>query len=161
MKTHTLQTFHAKTQGRETEVPQRQSLLACPQYRSLSSGPGLLRLARFGSAPLRFCMTVLFLGFVSLLPALSVSAQEVEDTIRIKTRVVFLEQAIGLRSDVQLDVVAPAAYKSSAPYAMSIFDRYLPPTLPNAPFIAIVVVSLNFLVDMAYAVLDPRIRYED
>lgn len=28
-------------------------------------------------------------------------------------------------------------------------------------FIAIVVVSLNFLVDMAYAVLDPRIRYED
>jgi peptide/nickel transport system permease protein len=27
-------------------------------------------------------------------------------------------------------------------------------------FIAIVVVSVNFLVDMAYAVLDPRIRYE-
>ena len=28
-------------------------------------------------------------------------------------------------------------------------------------FIAIIVVSVNFLVDMAYAVLDPRIRYED
>ena len=28
-------------------------------------------------------------------------------------------------------------------------------------FIAVVVVSVNFLVDMAYAVLDPRIRYED
>src|SRR5438045_7585802 len=28
-------------------------------------------------------------------------------------------------------------------------------------FIAVVVVSINFLVDMAYAVLDPRIRYED
>jgi peptide/nickel transport system permease protein len=28
-------------------------------------------------------------------------------------------------------------------------------------FIAIVVVSVNFLVDMAYAVLDPRIKYED
>ena len=27
-------------------------------------------------------------------------------------------------------------------------------------FIAIVVVGVNFLVDMAYAVLDPRIRYE-
>jgi peptide/nickel transport system permease protein len=27
-------------------------------------------------------------------------------------------------------------------------------------FIAVVVVSVNFLVDMAYAVLDPRIRYE-
>src|SRR6267378_2133506 len=94
MNTDTLETFHAKTQRRETEVHQRQSLLACPQYRSLSFGPGLLRLARFGSAPLRFCMTVLFLGFVSLLPALSVSAQEVEDTIRIKTRVVFLDALV-------------------------------------------------------------------
>src|SRR5712671_792942 len=94
MNTHTLQTFHAKTQRRETEVPQRQSLLACPQYRSLSSGPCQLRLARFGSAPLRFCMTVLFLGFVSLLPALSLAAQEVEDTIRIKTRVVFLDALV-------------------------------------------------------------------
>jgi peptide/nickel transport system permease protein len=28
-------------------------------------------------------------------------------------------------------------------------------------FIAIVVVSVNFIVDMAYAVLDPRIKYED
>src|SRR5262245_5653966 len=28
-------------------------------------------------------------------------------------------------------------------------------------FIALVVVTINFLVDMAYAVLDPRIRYED
>ena len=28
-------------------------------------------------------------------------------------------------------------------------------------FIAVVVVSVNFFVDMAYAVLDPRIRYED
>jgi peptide/nickel transport system permease protein len=28
-------------------------------------------------------------------------------------------------------------------------------------FIAVVVVSVNFLVDMTYAVLDPRIRYED
>ncbi len=91
MITHT---FHAITQRRETEVPQRQSLLACPQYRSLSSGPGLLRLARFGSAPLRFCMTFLLLGFLLLLPALSVSAQEVEDTIRIKTRVVFLDALV-------------------------------------------------------------------
>ena len=28
-------------------------------------------------------------------------------------------------------------------------------------FIAVVVVTMNFLVDMAYAVLDPRIKYED
>ena len=50
---------------------------------------------------------------------------------------VFLEQALALRGDLQLDVVAPADYKSSAPYAMSIFDRYSPPTLPNGPFISI------------------------
>src|ERR1700680_367453 len=58
---------------------------------------------------------------------------------------VFLQQALALRGDFQLDVVAPADYKSSAPYAMSIFDRFLPPglapglppTLPNGPFISI------------------------
>jgi Ca-activated chloride channel family protein len=50
---------------------------------------------------------------------------------------VFLEQAIRLRADIQLDVVAPAAYKSSAPYAMSIFDRYSPHALPDGPFIVI------------------------
>ena len=49
----------------------------------------------------------------------------------------FLQQAIGLRADIQLDVVAPADYKSSAPYAMTIFDRFAPPTLPNGPLIMI------------------------
>jgi Ca-activated chloride channel homolog len=50
---------------------------------------------------------------------------------------VFLQQAISLRADIQLDTIAPADYKSSAAYAMSIFDRYSPPVLPNGPFIAI------------------------
>ncbi|MHB8612095.1 MAG: vWA domain-containing protein [Candidatus Dormibacteraceae bacterium] len=50
---------------------------------------------------------------------------------------VFLQQALALRADFQVDVVAPADYKSSAPYAMSIFDRFSPPTLPNGPFIVI------------------------
>jgi Ca-activated chloride channel family protein len=58
---------------------------------------------------------------------------------------VFLQQALALRSDFQLDVIAPADYKSSAQYAMTIFDRFsppglapgLPPTLPNGPFISI------------------------
>ncbi|HSS93897.1 MAG TPA: VWA domain-containing protein [Candidatus Dormibacteraeota bacterium] len=50
---------------------------------------------------------------------------------------VFLQQAIGVRADVQLDVIAPAAYKSSTAYAMSIFDRYSPPALPDGPFIMI------------------------
>ncbi|HEV1992387.1 MAG TPA: VWA domain-containing protein, partial [Candidatus Dormibacteraeota bacterium] len=50
---------------------------------------------------------------------------------------VFLQQAISLRPDVELDVVAPSAYKSSAPYAMSIFDRFSPAALPNGPLISI------------------------
>jgi hypothetical protein len=50
---------------------------------------------------------------------------------------VFLQQALSLRTDVQLDVIAPSAYKSSAQYAMSIFDGYAPPVLPDGPFIVI------------------------
>ena len=50
---------------------------------------------------------------------------------------VFLQQALALRGDIQLDVVAPADYKSSAAYAMSIFDRFSPPALPAGPFISI------------------------
>jgi hypothetical protein len=58
---------------------------------------------------------------------------------------VFLQQALALRGDFQVDVVAPADYKSSAAYAMTVFDRFsppgvapgLPPTLPNGPFIII------------------------
>ena len=50
---------------------------------------------------------------------------------------VFLEQALRLRGDFQLDVVAPTAYRSSAPYAMTVFDRYSPPALPNAPFVMV------------------------
>ena len=50
---------------------------------------------------------------------------------------VFLQQALALRTDFQLDVVAPTDYRSSAPYAMSVFDRYSSPTLPNGPFISI------------------------
>jgi hypothetical protein len=50
---------------------------------------------------------------------------------------VFLQQALSLRPDFELEVVAPSEYKSSASYAMTIFDRFSPPTLPTGPFIAI------------------------
>jgi hypothetical protein len=50
---------------------------------------------------------------------------------------VFLQQALSLRTDIQLDVIAPSAYKSSAPYAMSVFDGYAPSVLPDGPFIVI------------------------
>jgi len=50
---------------------------------------------------------------------------------------VFLEQALRLRTDFQVDVVAPAAYRGAAAYAMTVFDRFSPATLPNAPFVLV------------------------
>jgi Ca-activated chloride channel family protein len=50
---------------------------------------------------------------------------------------VFLEQALRLRSDLQVDVVAPAAYRPSAAYAMTVFDRFAPPTLPDGPLLVV------------------------
>jgi hypothetical protein len=50
---------------------------------------------------------------------------------------VFLEQALRLRSDFQLDVIAPTAYRGAAAYAMTVFDRFSPQALPNAPFVLI------------------------
>jgi Ca-activated chloride channel homolog len=47
---------------------------------------------------------------------------------------VFLEQAMRLRTDFQLDVVTPAAYHAGTPYALTVFDRFSPPALPDAPF---------------------------
>ncbi|HEY8677222.1 MAG TPA: VWA domain-containing protein [Candidatus Dormibacteraeota bacterium] len=50
---------------------------------------------------------------------------------------VFLEQALRLRPDLQVDVVAPAAYRAGSAYAMTVFDRYLPPVLPDAPLLIV------------------------
>ncbi|MDQ6710424.1 MAG: VWA domain-containing protein [Candidatus Dormibacteraeota bacterium] len=50
---------------------------------------------------------------------------------------VFLEQVLKLRTDLQVEVVAPAAYRPGAAYAMTIFDRFAPPELPVSPLIAI------------------------
>ena len=50
---------------------------------------------------------------------------------------VFLEQALRLRTDLQIDVIAPAAYKASAAYAMTVFDRFSPPILPDGPYLVV------------------------
>jgi Ca-activated chloride channel family protein len=50
---------------------------------------------------------------------------------------VFLEQALRLRTDFQVDVVAPAAYKTASAYALAVFDRFSPPALPDAPFVMV------------------------
>lgn len=50
---------------------------------------------------------------------------------------VFLEQALRLRADFQVDVIAPTAYRGAGAYAMTVFDRFSPPALPDAPFIMV------------------------
>src|SRR3989454_420854 len=50
---------------------------------------------------------------------------------------VFLEQALRLRADLQIDVVAPTAYRPSAAYAMTVFDRFAPPALPDGPVLVV------------------------
>jgi hypothetical protein len=50
---------------------------------------------------------------------------------------IFLEQALRLRTDFELDVVAPGAYHGSAAYAMTVFDRFSPPSLPDAAFVMV------------------------
>src|ERR1700720_1771679 len=82
--------FPAKTQRHEAQSP---LLLAYAQTRSLSSSA-----RRSCFAPLRLCgkflLIVLALVFPALLSATRVSAQEVGDTIRINTRVVFLDALV-------------------------------------------------------------------
>src|SRR5438067_2760851 len=50
---------------------------------------------------------------------------------------VFLEQALRLRTDLQLDVVKPAAYRPNPAYAMTVLDRFTPPLLPDGPAIVL------------------------
>lgn len=86
---HTVQTM---TQGRESEA-QRLVTVARP-LRSLNHGLRQPRSLSFGFAPLRFCLNLLLtVGFVALCCA-PIFSQEAEDTIRIKTRVVFLDALV-------------------------------------------------------------------
>ncbi len=50
---------------------------------------------------------------------------------------VFLEQALRLRADLQVDVVAPGAYRPGSAYAMTVFDRFVPPSMPVSPLIVL------------------------
>jgi VWFA-related protein len=80
---------HQQTQGRETTNTQRQGLFVCPHHRSLSTGPGRLRVGFSGFTPFRLLMCLVLLALT-----FPVHAQEVEETIRINTRVVFLDALV-------------------------------------------------------------------
>jgi len=94
MNSQTADLVHANMQGRQTKNAFRRSLLACPRHRSLNTGPGQLCQRLFGFAPLRVCVSILFVVGLLCSAQFSVHAQEVEDTIRIKTRVVFLDALV-------------------------------------------------------------------
>src|SRR5688572_31972166 len=82
------ESIHQQTQGRETTNTQRQGLLVCP-HRSLSTGPGRLRVVQSSFASFRLLMCLVLLAL-----AIPVHAQEAEETIKIKTRVVFLDALV-------------------------------------------------------------------
>jgi VWFA-related protein len=79
-------------QGRKSEA-QREVTFACP-LRSLNHGLRQPHPLALGFVPLRHCLKVLLFAVVLMLPALSAVAQEAEETIRIKTRVVFLDALV-------------------------------------------------------------------
>ena len=84
-----MNTPHQQTQGHETAVTRRQGSTVCPHHRSLKTGPGRLRVGFFGFAPFRLLMVLVLIALV-----VPTQAQEVEDTIKIKTRVVFLDALV-------------------------------------------------------------------
>jgi VWFA-related protein len=95
MNTDCSHTIHAKRQGREipeTMATQRQGLFVCLRHRSLKIGPGCV--SCFSFAPLRLCLSLSLIAVLVILSTFAVRAQEVEDTIRIKTRVVFLDALV-------------------------------------------------------------------
>ncbi|PWT88982.1 MAG: hypothetical protein C5B55_12130, partial [Blastocatellia bacterium] len=94
MKSTTPPNIRANTQGRQTRDTHRQSFFTCPYHRSLNPGREEHRPECFGFAPLRVAVSLLFaLLFIPVMTR-TVLAQDVEDTIRIKTRVVFLDALV-------------------------------------------------------------------
>lgn len=92
MRVLNLDSAQTTTQGRKLTDAQPGSASA-RSHRSLNLGPGESGSLGLGFAPLRRWLSIFFTIVVAL-SLLSVTAQEVEDTIRIKTRVVFLDALV-------------------------------------------------------------------
>jgi VWFA-related protein len=93
MLRYSLDTVQTQPQGRKAEDALLR-LASTRLHRSLSYGSGQSRPQGFGFTPLRLCLnTLLLFGFVAL-SCVWVVAQEADDTIRIKTRVVFLDALV-------------------------------------------------------------------
>jgi VWFA-related protein len=87
------QNIRATRQGRGVDYSFGQGLLTRP-FRSLNLGLSQLRYGLFGNAPLLRCMNALATLLIVVVSCVPLVAQEVDDTIRIKTRVVFLDALV-------------------------------------------------------------------
>src|SRR6267143_716123 len=113
----------AKTQGRKVQYI-RPSSLVCARSRSLST-------LRSSFAPLRLCGRFLFVALAFTLPILvnasRAGAQEPADTIRVQTRVVFLDALVKEKrtgmpiSDLKLENFQ--VYDDGKPRSISYFTR--------------------------------------
>ena len=83
MESRQLNSMQTSTQGRKAMDTTR-------LHRSLNNGSSPSPPLFCGFSPLRLCLTILLVG----LSCVSAIGQEVEDTIRIKTRVVFLDALV-------------------------------------------------------------------
>ena len=93
MITQNLNSFQTTTQGRKISCRQRSVKFARP-HRSLSTGPCRTRPLHPGFAPLRRSLNLLCAVAFVIGICFPTFAQEVEDTIRIKTRVIFLDASV-------------------------------------------------------------------
>jgi VWFA-related protein len=81
----------------------------------------------FGFAPLRRCLKVLLIVMFIASPSVSIVAQEVEDTIRIKTRVVFLDALVkDKKTNLPISNLSPENFEvldNGKPRPVSYFTR--------------------------------------
>jgi VWFA-related protein len=87
MEFRQLDRIQTLTQGREGQGTTR-------LLRSLNNGLGSSRQLFFGFTPLRLCLNVFLILIIVVVSCVFATAQEAEDTIRIKTRVVFLDALV-------------------------------------------------------------------
>jgi VWFA-related protein len=91
---YTTHNAQATKQGHKAADLHRQVFLALSYHRSLNPESGRLRLFRTGVAPLLRFLSLVILAIIAALSSITAAAQEAEDTIRIKTRVVFLDALV-------------------------------------------------------------------
>lgn len=126
MRLHHLNNLQTMRQGRKANDAQLTFASARP-HRSLNFRAGQSRPLGFGFAPLRRCLKVVLLAIVLTVSTISVFSQEVEDTIRIKTRVVFLDALVkDKKTSLPISNLAPENFEvldNGKPRPIAYFTR--------------------------------------